>query len=303
MVLLSIGFVPEKCDIYEKLDELSNYFSNKGIHINLVESDNGSMHFVKCIISDEDSRKYCLPEVREAFNVYAASLLYDVIVDSFEIDAVNKIIKENYYYFKPEEVEEVKEKCRKMLSGTEINSNDSYVLYLNRKSRIMDKILDYINENVDIVLEGFLRFRLRDINSELEEIVDRVVEEYLIEKEYNEFIKLLKYFVDIQESAIDTVNIVIEESGVYSIYDSSNNEITRELQKDMLGEMIGGEVNNDDLLVSCLITVAPKEIIIHNLSNIKNKEIIETIKNVFCERVRICPGCHLCLDRKPVHRF
>lgn len=303
MVLLSIGFVPEKCDIYEKLGELSTYFNNKDISIGLVESDNGSIHFVKCIISDEDAGKYCLPEVREAFNVYAASLLYDVIVDNFEIDAVSRIIKENYYYFKPEEVCEIKEKCRKMLSGTEINSNDSYVLYLNRKSKIMDKILEYIAENIDIVLEGFLRFRLKEINAELEEVVDRVVEEYLVEKEYNEFIKLLKYFVDIQESVINTVNIVIEESGIYSIYDGSSNEITDELQKEMLGEMMGGEVNHDDLLVSSLITAAPKEIIIHNISNIKNKEIVETIKNVFGERVRICSGCELCLNRKPVHRF
>ena len=33
----------------------------------------------------------------------------------------------------------------------------------------------------------------------------------MVEKEYNEFIKLLKYFVEIQESKVDEVNILIEE--------------------------------------------------------------------------------------------
>ena len=35
----------------------------------------------------------------------------------------------------------------------------------------------------------------------------------LSEKEYNEFIKLLKYFVDIQDCKLEEVNIIVQRNG------------------------------------------------------------------------------------------
>ena len=51
---------------------------------------------------------------------------------------------------------------------------------------------------------------MKELRSDIEEIIDKVIEGYMVEKEYKEFIKLLKYFVDIQESKIDLINIVID---------------------------------------------------------------------------------------------
>ena len=57
------------------------------------------------------------------------------------------------------------------------------------------------------------------------------------------------------------------------------------------------DVEYDDLLLSALITISPRRIILHVISPI---EIVETIVNVFRERVRICEGCDLCRSlRKP----
>jgi hypothetical protein len=64
--------------------------------------------------------------------------------------------------------------------------------------------------------------------------------------------------------------------------------------KDFINEIPDGELNFDDLLVSTLITLAPKLITIHCISSFKNKELLETIKNVFTNRVLICNGCNLC---------
>ena len=303
MVLLSVGYTPVKCDIYGRINELSSYFKQKGISIGLIEGDSGEIHFIKCVIRDEDSDDYRLAEIKKAFNIYAANILYQIIVDNFQIDSINKIIKDNYYYFKKEEIENISGKCMDILNGTNISSNENYLLYLNRKNRVIKKILEYINDYSDIVIEGFLRFRLREFNDDLEDIVDKVVEEYLVQREYNEFIKLLKYFVEIQESKIEIVNIVIESNGSYCMYDNNCNEITQELLSDLANESIRGEANYDDLLVSSLITVAPRDIIIHNMSNVRNKEIIETIKNVFCDRIRICSGCDLCTAKNPVHKL
>jgi putative sporulation protein YtxC len=303
MVLLSIGFTPGKSDVYKKINELSAYYRLKGINIALVESDSGDMHFIKCVISDEDCTYSNISDIRKSFNAYAAGTIYQVIMDNYQIDIINKIIRDNYSYLKTEEISQVAARCIQILDDEMHIDSSEYSFYGDRKSRITGKIHEYISENTDIILEGFLRFRLKELNNEFEEVVDRVVEEFLVEREYNEFIKLLKYFVEIQESCIDIVNIVARLDGSYCMYDGSGNEITSELLKDLTNEPLGGEATFDDLLVSSLITAAPRYIIIHNMPNIKNKEIIETIKSVFAERVRICPGCDLCIKKSPAHKL
>lgn len=302
MVLLSIGYTSEKCDIYERLSQLSAGFREEGINIGLVESDSGEMHFIKCMIREEDEAKYRVDEIRKNFNVYVANLLYQTIVDNFEIDTINKIIKTNYYYLKNDEVEDISRKCTDILNGNSVPSNGDYLFYINRKNAIVNKVFEYINENTDIILEGFFRFRLKEFSSDLDDVVDRVVEEYLIEREYNEFIKLLRYFVDIQESSVDVVNIIINSDGSYCMYDDKGAEITVEFLKELTGEGLNDEKNADDFLVSSLITIAPRFIVMHNVSNIRNRELLETIKNVFSERVKTCPGCELCMHKSPVHK-
>ena len=54
------------------------------------------------------------------------------------------------------------------------------------------------------------------------------------------------------------------------------------------------EINYDDLLVSSLITLAPRKVTFHSVRYFKNKELLETIKNVFYNNVIICDGCCIC---------
>lgn len=297
MMLLSIGCKSGKSDVYDRLAELVSLFKEKGINIGLVESDSDDMHFIKCMVRDEDNDEQSLMEIKKSFDIYAANIIYQVIVGSFQIDLIKKILKENHSYFRNDEIDEIAQRCVNILSGAVPSSAGDYFYTMSMKDKVTEKILDYLLESTEIVIEGFLRFRLKDINNEIEEFVDKVVEEYLIEREYNEFIKLLKYFVEIQESRIDIVNIVALHDGSYCMYDNNLNDITGELLKDLINEGMSGEISYDDLLISSLITAAPRLIVIHNISGFKSKEILDTIKSVFSERVKICPGCGLCFNR------
>ncbi|HAG43520.1 MAG TPA: putative sporulation protein YtxC, partial [Clostridium sp.] len=58
------------------------------------------------------------------------------------------------------------------------------------------------------------------------------------------------------------------------------------------------KVSSEDLIISGLITSAPKKIVIHCVENSRNKELIETIKNVFVERVEFCNDCAKCTQLK-----
>ena len=80
--------------------------------------------------------------------------------------------------------------------------------------------------------------------------------------------------------------------------DNDENEITNECIQDFTNEVNVGEINYDDLLVSSLITLAPKKIMIHNINRIENKELLETIKNVFPGKLVICEVCQLCTEAR-----
>ena len=301
MMLLSIGFEQGKCDILSKLEKLVRLLNDKNIRLSLVESDSDGMHFIKCVVNDEDIKGCNVSGLKKDFDIYAANIIYEIIVDNFQVETITKFLKENHSYFKDNEIDEIASRCVGILSGTTTLAGSDYLFGLNMKESMIEKIYEYVSENSDIILEGFIRFRLREFNSTIEDIADRVVEEYLVEREYNEFIKLLKYFVDIQESRIETVNIVAEYDGSYCMYDGMNNEVTEEFLRDLMNGGADSDINHDDLLVSSLITTAPKLIILHNVTNIKNKEMVETIKSVFGDRVKTCPGCSLCTDK--VHRI
>ena len=114
-------------------------------------------------------------------------------------------------------------------------------------------------------------------------------------KEYNEFIKLLKYFVEIQENKIGTINLIINPGGTYTILDENYNDIYNLFLDDLSDINISSSsTNNDDVLISGLITNSPRKIIIHGIENVINKEIIDTIKQVFESKAIICNGCSHC---------
>ncbi len=147
-------------------------------------------------------------------------------------------------------------------------------------------------------IKGFLTFRMKEIAHDLESIIDKIVEKFMIEKEYNEFIKLLKYFVDVQESKINEVNIMIDKDGDYLVKDELGNDILNNLINELYDSRINSKVSSEDLIISGLITSAPKKIVIHCVENSRNKELIETIKNVFVERVEFCDDCAKCTQLK-----
>ena len=134
---------------------------------------------------------------------------------------------------------------------------------------------------------------------EFEGIIDKVVEKFIVEKEYEEFIRLLKYFVDIQDSKIDEINIYIKPLGVYNITDSKGKDIYNTMLKELSDSDLNiVNANIEDVLISGLITNAPRRIIIHGEEYCKSKEFIGTIINVFGDRVSFCENCEICISSK-----
>lgn len=289
MLLLTVVYEGDG-DIINDISEIKSFFKTKNIILGISESITGNTHFVKIFCSDEDYNN----KVINTFNLYMANVLYKIVISEFYNKEMYNFLTDTYFFLKNDELREVEQLSMKALRGEGAIKDESSIYCINRKNNVMDKIVKCIEENNEININGFLTFRMKELREDLESIIDKVVEKYMVEKEYSEFIKLLKYFVEIQESKIDEINIIIDKNSNYEIRDKNGNDIMEDFLSDLSESKLSGSTNIDDIIISGLITNSPQLIKIHCSENCSNKEMLDTIENVFTDRVSFCKECTMC---------
>ncbi|MDP4089143.1 MAG: putative sporulation protein YtxC [Bacillota bacterium] len=288
MLLLTVVYEGER-DLISDLNEIKQCFKKKNMILGISESITGSTHFIKVFCSEDEYND----RISNIFNLYMANILYKIAIYEFYDKEMLNFLNDTYFFLKSDELRDVEILSMKVLKGEEGIIDDSGVYCMNRKNNIIDKVIKCIEENNEININGFITFRMKELREDIEAIIDKVVEKYMVEKEYSEFIKLLKYFVEIQESKIDIINIVIDSKGKYAIKDKDGREFLKEFLNELSSEKIS-ENNIEDLIISGLITNSPRKINIHGAKYCGNKEVLDTISNVFTDRVNFCSECELC---------
>lgn len=297
-----ISIVLRECSAYicDRLNKEVDFFKKEAIRIEKNAFMQGKGTCIEYHVDESTLTNYTCEDFKNIFIHYIANALSDIVVNEMEEKIVYNILSNNYYYFIPKERQLILKHLKTIQENEKYQYKEGIGYAISRKAKILHAILEYLRENDTIHLDGFIQFRLKNYIEELENNVDKAVEDFLMEKEYNEFIRLLRYFVDIQEAKIDVVNVLMNEEGKYHLYDRMHRMLNNEYLEDIAYEMADKDIGYDDLLISSLITLAPKKIIIHFSTNRNKKEIIETIHNVFSNRVEICNGCEFCLPAKNV---
>lgn len=163
----------------------------------------------------------------------------------------------------------------------------------NKKRAVLKGLSLYFAEKDSANVKGLVTFRLREYLRILEKTAARLVEHYENEQEYKEFISLLKYFVNVQDDRPEVVHLVIDSACIYSLFDEKRQDITEKSIKEFVYPLDAAYENYDDLLLSILITLAPKKLIIHRPENMQNQDLFETITRVFSD-ISYCKYCDLC---------
>jgi putative sporulation protein YtxC len=266
---------------------------NKKINYSINEVNSEGSTSIICTVNDGRFYREKSLESYKVLKTYISNALADYIIRQYEERLLVRIINSNFCYFNAVERKEILDRALNIIRNddkTFINS----LFQIRRRNVIVRRLMDYFDNSNNIILDGFVNFRLKEYIKDLEEVVDKAVDDFLMDREYREFIRLLRYFVDIQEPKIDTVHVIVGYDNHYTLLDGSKNEITNECIQEYVNEISEGEINYDDLLVSSLITFAPRKIVIHSPGQFRNKELMETIKNVFAGRVVLCQGCDIC---------
>lgn len=289
---ISIGST-QHMDLFKaKLGRQLKLCEGDGLKIYLEESPAGKFTFLSCRVADFDKCK-CAPEdVQNIFKHYLADVISDIILNHWEDPLIKEIIRENYYYFGDEERNIIYQYALRHINREGKDFQDT-IYWLGRKNRIIQKVIDYLEVNNRINIDGFIRFRLKEYIGELRDAADRAVDEYLMEREYREFIQLLKYFVEVQEPRMDVVHVLVAGS-LFKLFDDMMQPVKSEYLEGFIVNMVDSEINYEDLLISALITIAPKQVTLHYKSREDNSATLDTIRSVFEGRVSECRGCTLC---------
>ena len=294
MQFLCIGVNGSAEVVMQHITNELQQLKNKKINYSINEIKSEGATSIICSINDGKFYREKSIESYKALKAYISNALADYIIRQYEERLLTRIINCNYCYFNAAEKKEILTRGMSIIRNEDKNFFNS-LFQIRRRNVIIRRLMDYFENSNNIIVDGFVNFRLKEYMKDLEEIIDKAVDDFLMDREYREFIRLLRYFVDIQEPKLDTVHVIVGYDNKYVLLDESKKEITNECIQEYVNEIADGEINYDDLLVSSLITFAPRKVVIHCTGQFKNKELMETIKNVFLGRVLICQGCEVCL--------
>ena len=163
------------------------------------------------------------------------------------------LFRSNYFYFDNFEKKLIEENCYAYITSDE---DDSLKF---RKDEVWNSISKYIFENKSMILDGFVNFRLDEYLNTIDDIVDYSVNKYVIEKEYNEFINLLKLYIDSKETEADLVHLVYT-NGESILLDSNRNIIS--LNDNIFNAKYLSDISfsSNDYALNALLTLLPKEL-------------------------------------------
>lgn len=287
--VVAIGVQDHTDSVRDRLACKVRMLCDKGIQVDMTERSCGPLTFL--CLNLRDPGHGILASHRDIVRYHVASAVADAVIFDIERETVARTVRERYPYFDEAERQKIAAFASGIMDhqGTEGQVEPKPAVH--RRNSILFKILDYLDTSSSLVLEGFVRFRLRSYLEEIRTATEAAVDDFMIEREYNEFIRLLKYFVDIQEPKIDEVHVVVRPGGIFRLLDSNGAVVDNDYLEGISPELADNEIDYEDLLMSALITVSPRKVILHLGGR---HGVAETILKVFENRVSICPGCRLC---------
>lgn len=267
MATLSVGSRYPLPPLGAFLEKSQGEWQRLGAQLSVTEYERGAFKVVAIQVEGEGERP------RQAVVRRVALLLADAILRDWESRILKNILRHDYPFLTPEEQALLLAEAEK-----ELNQR-SHILA--RRTRIAARLEDYLLQATHLTLEGFLRFRLPDYRQQLEEILARTVDRYLLQKEYDAFVALLREHVETHPVRALQVEIYPGREGRHRV----------------LGLFPApAEVEGDDSLVSLLVAWNPEGILLHEGPGAEDfAEAAEMLGQIFGPRFHRCPGCRVCL--------
>lgn len=249
-------------------------------------------HLLKCIQNHSD---ILLFEDKHIVKVIDSSLstavfenvkkaFYEFIIKIKRDDWFRAILREQYFFEDPDEVQQIMEIIYSVLSG----NREDLAVFLKENTeepKIKEVVDELFQGDFSFSFDAFLKFRLRPYLQLLENYVEISIDEYKMEQEYQMFVQTLRDFLVNREPKFETLNLLLDEEIIFF------NEKFEEIKRGELMRMVDRKllfnhpVYVDSASIAPLLSIAPRSIFLY--TNTPEEPLVRTIKNIFEERVTI----------------
>jgi putative sporulation protein YtxC len=269
--------------LFHHLMQLPQRLVKLDVPCEILESSISDRYFytVQCKLK----RRSLEREVRRAISEELAKYICTYFEDGLIEDAIQK----HYPQYYDREIEQIKVHTNRLFQK---NTHTYFrTPYNKRFERIGKPIFQFLRDSKLIAVDGYVNFRLDHYRKALAKCVHDAVDQFLLDQEYQDFISLLKYFVSVQDSKIDLVHVMHHRVRKFELLDAQGKPL--ELNDGgTLQEIVEHSFSHEDLIVSTLLTIAPKQIILH--TKFPEENIIQTLSQIFEARLKKCKGCSSC---------
>lgn len=220
------------------------------------------------------------------FYNYISNSITKVIIKFYEEDLIYRNISLNYFYFNSYEKKKILENTLDI-----IEEKDNFKL---RYDYINNEIFKIITKNHSIYLQGFINFNLKDYIDFLNNQIDISVNKFLIDKEYLEFVNILKLYIksESENSKVDHIHLIYKDK-TSIITDDNQNIISYNDNIKKARYISDISFSSNDLALNTLLNIIPKSITIHLVDGYPD-EFINTLKLIFGEKLKVCEDCDIC---------
>lgn len=227
----------------------------------------------KIHIADIDDGKLKLVNKNylETSNVLSSSMIDDLF-ESYSSDYINKHYSDLSRYDKKNIIEKVKQ--------NDVQKNLSTYF-------LRDELNNYLTEYDELNISGFMKFRADEVKKIIRRTNEETIDNYIVEKEYDTFIFALKNFIESHEPLENELYVYIDKEQGITYKNKKNEDITKRIIRQWHNQDIRNLMTQDDIFISILITIAPKKLHIHGLDNLKSKELRDTIKKIWGEKLYV----------------
>ena len=211
-----------------------------------------------------------------------SKLLSYLVIEQFEEQIIYQIIFSEYFYFDKLE----RFKIQNITIEDLYDDNESIYTRTHILKLLSKNFYEYFHSSHSIILKGFIPFRVKNYIRILSEQIDKSVNKFLIEKEYTEFISLLKKYINTEIPKCDIVHLIYDNSQTI-ILDQNKNIIKSNENLIKAKYLSDISFSSSDYALNTLLTLLPRKIYIH-LAEKPIDDFINTLKLIFENRIVIC---------------
>lgn len=231
----------------------------------------------------------------DSFTQALSQTLSFIIINLYEKNIIDSLIKSEYFYFDTSERIKISN-----ITFEDLYDTDEAIYSPSERFNVLYKtIYKYLTSSHSLLLKGFITFRLKKYFESLLEQIDKSVNKYIVEKEYTEFISLLRMYINSESPLCNVVHLIYYNFNPI-LLDENKNVIN--IEKDQLNRKYLSDItfSSNDYTLNTLLNLVPQKINIHLLDE-NIDEFINTIKLIFEDRVSFCNDCSICKIYKKNH--